>query len=81
MGVAECTHVKCGDLVAGTTLRAESSIKRAAEMANLAEEQIVAGIDLMTEYTGNECKLIMENPGGKVSFSLVLNIRQDGFFS
>lgn len=78
--VAECTHVKCGDLVAGTTLRAESSIKRAAEMANLAEEQIVAGIDLMTEYTGNECKLIMENPGGKVSFSLVLNIRQDGFF-
>jgi hypothetical protein len=75
---AECKGVKCGDLVADKSILAnDPELERTAKIAGLSPEAVRAGLSLMTAYTGNECKQIMEE-AGKVSFSLVLNRRKNG---
>jgi hypothetical protein len=75
---AECKGVKCGDLVAAKSIIAnDPDLKHTSEFAGVTPEELRAGIDLMTAYTGNECKQIIDE-AGKVSFSLVLNRRKGG---
>lgn len=74
----ECKGVKCGDLVAAKSIiDNDSALKNTSSLAGVSTESVRVGLDLMTAYTGKECKEII-NDDGKVSFSVVLNRRKDG---
>lgn len=75
---AECRGVKCGTLVAGPLNVTPERLEWTSKATGLSPDECKRAHDIMTNYTSDQCRLIMESPDEAVSFALVLNRRKNG---